>query len=147
MVNKKCIYNLLIAAALSTALLLQSSTVFAWGGHRSRSRHRHKGSYLYSSHYISPIVGGLTYLYLYSLANRKKETTYYVMPGTVEKIVVSSERPIRGRSESVVINIPNSNGSYTQVTLTKSGDGYVGPQGEYYTGHPTVEELKVLYGE
>ena len=147
MVNKKYAYNLLVAAALSAALLLQSSTAFAWGGHWSRTSRRHKRSYLHSNYYALPIVGGLTYLYLYSLANRKQETTYYVMPSTVERVIVSSERPIRGRSESVVINIPNSNGSYTQVTLTKSGDGYIGPQGEYYTGHPTVEELKVLYGE
>lgn len=28
------------------------------------------------------------------------------------------------------------------VALTKSNDGYVGPQGEFYQGHPTVEELK-----
>ena len=48
---------------------------------------------------------------------------------------------------SVVINIPNSNGSYTPVTLWKSFDGYVGPQGEYYPGRPTVEQLKVLYGK
>ena len=28
-----------------------------------------------------------------------------------------------------------------------SGDGFVGPQGEYYPGHPTVEQLKILYGK
>lgn len=44
------------------------------------------------------------------------------------------------------INIPNSRGGYTAVTLKKAGTGYVGPQGEYYSDNPTVEQLKVLYG-
>ena len=49
--------------------------------------------------------------------------------------------------ETLIVNIPNSKGEYTKVTLKKSGNGFVGPQGEYYEGHPTVERLKVLYGK
>jgi hypothetical protein len=49
-------------------------------------------------------------------------------------------------SDSVTINIPNSRGGYTSVTLKRAGSGYVGPQGEYYSEHPTVEQLKTLYG-
>ena len=45
------------------------------------------------------------------------------------------------------INIPNVRGGYTAVTLKKAGNGYVGPQGEYYSDNPTVEQLKVLYGK
>jgi len=45
------------------------------------------------------------------------------------------------------INIPNSRGGYTAVTLRRAGTGYVGPQGEYYSDNPTVEQLKVLYGK
>jgi len=47
---------------------------------------------------------------------------------------------------SLVINVPNSYGGYTAVTLTRHGDGYIGPQGEFYRGNPTVEQLRVLYG-
>ncbi len=35
----------------------------------------------------------------------------------------------------------------TAVTLKRAGTGYVGPQGEYYSDNPTVEQLKVLYGK
>jgi len=49
--------------------------------------------------------------------------------------------------ETFVVNILNSNGSYTSVTLVKSGDGYVGPQGEFYPGRPSVDQLRVLYGK
>lgn len=45
------------------------------------------------------------------------------------------------------LNIPNSRGGYTAVTLRKAGTGYVGQQGEYYSDNPTVEQLKVLYGK
>ena len=45
------------------------------------------------------------------------------------------------------INIPNTRGGYTAVMLKKAGTGYVGPQGEYYSDNPTVEQLKVLYGK
>ncbi|MDD5439687.1 MAG: hypothetical protein PHS37_05840 [Candidatus Omnitrophica bacterium] len=49
-------------------------------------------------------------------------------------------------SDTVTINIPSSKGGYTPVTLRKAGTGYIGPQGEYYSENPTVEELKTLYG-
>ncbi|MDD5085240.1 MAG: DUF6515 family protein [Candidatus Omnitrophica bacterium] len=43
------------------------------------------------------------------------------------------------------IYIANDNGSYTLVTLRKTDKGFVGPQGELYPNHPTVEELKARY--
>lgn len=52
----------------------------------------------------------------------------------------------RYSGQAITIYVPNSNGSYTPVTLVRYNNGYIGPQGEYYLGHPTVEELKVLYG-
>jgi hypothetical protein len=50
-------------------------------------------------------------------------------------------------SESVEINVPNARGGYTPVVLTRCEGGYVGPQGEYYPGNPTLEQLKALYGQ
>jgi hypothetical protein len=49
-------------------------------------------------------------------------------------------------SSSIIINIPNSRGGYNPVKLVKTEKGYVGPQGELYAENPTVEQLKVLYG-
>ena len=43
------------------------------------------------------------------------------------------------------INIPNGDGSYTSVTLTKTDKGFLGPQGEFYADHPTEEQLKARY--
>lgn len=43
------------------------------------------------------------------------------------------------------IYIPNGNGSYTVVTLKKTEKGFLGPQGEFYTDHPTVDQLRERY--
>ena len=48
--------------------------------------------------------------------------------------------------ETITVNVPNVGGGHTPVKLVKTANGYLGPQGEFYAGHPTVAELKVLYG-
>jgi hypothetical protein len=49
--------------------------------------------------------------------------------------------------DSFSVNIPNSKGTYTPVTLKRSGNGFVGPQGEYYPQFPSIEQLKVMYAK
>ncbi len=56
------------------------------------------------------------------------------------------ERPRTiGHGESFTVNIPNSKGGYTAVTLKRSGSGYTGPQGEYYSEFPRVDQLRAMY--
>jgi hypothetical protein len=50
-------------------------------------------------------------------------------------------------NDPMEINIPNGNGSYTSVTLTKTEKGFLGPQGEFYADHPTVDQLKERYAK
>ena len=50
------------------------------------------------------------------------------------------------QTDSVLINIRNSNGSVSTVKLTRSGNGYIGPRGEFYDHLPTEAELKPVYG-
>lgn len=68
-----------------------------------------------------------------------------------QSVVVNAPMPVTQAPsqipETLIVNIPNSRGGYTAVTLKRSGNGFVGPQGEYYTEHPTVEQLKILYGK
>ena len=49
--------------------------------------------------------------------------------------------------EPITINVPDEKGGFTPVKLIPKDKGYLGPQGEYYPSHPTVAELKVLYGK
>jgi hypothetical protein len=57
------------------------------------------------------------------------------------------EKTTQEPGDTVSINVPNASGGYTPVKLIKKDNGYVGPQGEYYKGNPTVAELKTLYGK
>jgi hypothetical protein len=47
---------------------------------------------------------------------------------------------------SMVINVQNSNGSMTPVTLRQRGNQWVGPRGEYYDNLPTIGQLRPIYG-
>jgi uncharacterized protein YcfJ len=49
---------------------------------------------------------------------------------------------VQQEMSTVTINITNSNGSITPVTLRKQGVVYIGPRGETYTTMPTQEQLK-----
>ena len=53
---------------------------------------------------------------------------------------------LRQEMSVVTVNITNSNGSISQVRMTKQGTGYVGPRGEFYDHLPTETELKPIYG-
>lgn len=48
--------------------------------------------------------------------------------------------------DTVTVNVPNSSGGYTAVVLKRSGNGYVGPQGEYYDQVPSTVQLQAMYG-
>ena len=43
---------------------------------------------------------------------------------------------------TVTVNVANSNGSITPVTLRKQGVGYTGPKGEYHNSLPNSEQLR-----
>jgi hypothetical protein len=58
----------------------------------------------------------------------------------------SSQPPaVASVNDSFDIHIPNGNGSYTLVTLRKTEKGFLGPQGEFYTDHPTEDQLRARY--
>ena len=48
-------------------------------------------------------------------------------------------------AESYTVNVPNSQGGYTAIIIKKSGNGYVGLRGEFYSNFPTVFQLQSVY--
>lgn len=66
------------------------------------------------------------------------------VPATVVSHVPTA---VTADKEMFTVNIPNSQGTYTAVSLRRSGGGFVGPQGEFYTEFPRVEQLKIMYGK
>jgi hypothetical protein len=49
--------------------------------------------------------------------------------------------------DSFTVSIPNFRGGYTTVRIDRFGDGFMGPNGEYYPKFPTVSQLTDTYGE
>jgi hypothetical protein len=87
------------------------------------------------------VVEGTPYYYDDKYYYRQlPEGGYVVVPAPV---IVQSQPQTLGTS---TVNIPNSRGGYTSVTLRRSGSGFIGPQGEYYPNFPSVEQLKMMYG-
>jgi len=63
-------------------------------------------------------------------------------PVTVASGVVSADT-----DDSITVNIPNDKGGYNAVTLKRSGKGFTGPQGEFYSDFPKVSQLQLMYGK
>jgi hypothetical protein len=70
----------------------------------------------------------------------------YVQP---QQVIVTQPAPVAvvNAIDAFPINIPNNNGGYVSVIIKKSGNGFVGPQGEFYAQFPSVAQLKVMYGK
>jgi len=95
--------------------------------------------------YRTITVRGTPYYYYNNVYYTTYPSGYIVVPRpAIEETVVVQPQP--STRETVTINIPNSRGGYTPITLLKQSNGYVGPQGEYYPTFPTVEQLRLLYG-
>ena len=168
--------KLLVIATLCFSLVASYSNVFAWGGHGGGRYHwrgeRWYGPGWFGFDvavsalaigavveglpvgYTTVVVGGVPYYSYGGYYYRHYPYGYVVVPEpVVTPNVVYAPAPettsvivTQPQGNTTTINIPNSKGSYTPVTLTKHKNGYIGSQGEYYEGHPTVEQLKVLYG-
>jgi hypothetical protein len=98
--------------------------------------------YYYDNIYFSACPGG----YIVVPAPQPREE---VTPDSREDAAESATITAKSAAANdlIVVNIPKKSGGFIPVKLTKHGSGYVGPQGEFYSGHPTVEQLSVLYGE
>ena len=71
----------------------------------------------------------------------------YILGNEKDKAQTQSQlNAVQAQANTVIINVTNSNGSITPVTLTRQGNLYVGPKGEQYTSLPTEEQLRKVYG-
>jgi len=70
-----------------------------------------------------------------------------VITNTVPNVPVQRYQTVADTENEFTVNILNTNGSHIPIKIVKSGDGFVGPQGEYYTEFPKVKQLTVMYGK
>ncbi|MFA6281635.1 MAG: hypothetical protein WCY05_03930 [Candidatus Omnitrophota bacterium] len=89
--------------------------------------------------YKTRVSRGVTYYYY-------NNVYYQSCPGGYAIVTAPMPDLVYNYGGQVVINVPMDNGGYKPVTLIKQNNGYIGPQGEYYNGNPTVRQLSVLYG-
>ena len=126
-----------IVAVIFLVVTLFYSEAFAWGGNFHRGNRRdwewsRLCRYDYDRSCDSDFFG-------FKIVLMPKASNIVVK-------VPAEHKTITVNDDTVTIYVSNSNGSYMPVTLVRHGNGYIGPQGEYYAGNPTVAQLKVLYG-
>jgi hypothetical protein len=105
-----------------------------------------------SPNYQPVVVNGVTYYVNNGVYYIYTEYGYQAVAapaGTSVQAVqtVASTATNTSTDDSLTINIPNDKGGYTTVILKKSGKGYTGPQGEFYSDVPKVSQLEAMYGK
>ncbi len=99
-------------------------------------------------YYPYPVVAPTTYVAAAPVVQTVQPVQYqYAQPAQVQAPApapaqVAAPAP---SSEPFEIRLPNGNGSYTSVTLRKTANGFLGPQGEFYADHPSEDELRKRY--
>ncbi len=94
------------------------------------------------------LIGGALGAATGAVVGSQIQKPVYEQPAPVVVAQPSSVVPSATYSgDTVTINVPNSNGGYTAVVLKRSGNGFVGPQGEYYAQIPTTAQLQAMYGK
>jgi hypothetical protein len=103
-------------------------------------------------------INGVTYMYTpygYQVVPQPKTIivkNYVSTESATAPALLSAPTAIPGAdtgsdADTFTVNVPNPKGAYTPVALKRSGNGFVGPQGEYYAEFPRVEQLKVMYAK
>jgi hypothetical protein len=99
--------------------------------------------YYYNGYYLRPCPAGYLVVSPPEVSPPEVSPPPAPTPAAEPSVAPAPKPPSDG---AITINVPNAKGGFTSVKLVKCKDGYKGPQGEFYQGHPTVEELRALYG-
>ncbi len=109
---------------------------------------------LFSYVVVTPPVGAvITTLPPYDQMVVMNGVTYYVSDGIYYQytsagyVVVTPVLQTPVVQGTFTVNIPNVHGGYTAVVIRRSGNGFVGPQGEFYREFLPVEQLRLMYAK
>jgi hypothetical protein len=74
-----------------------------------------------------------------------------VVPATVEYVPVPVPLAVTPADTTalnlITVTVPNRAGGYATLNLMRLGDGFLGPQGEFYPTFPTSTQLMLMYGQ
>lgn len=96
-------------------------------------------------------INGEKYYYSNGVYYVYTTSGYEVVPQPMHQVKVNQTvqvyqgAGVQTVQESFTVNVPNNRGGYTAVIISRQGEGFVGPQGEYYDKFPNIEQLKVMY--
>jgi hypothetical protein len=96
------------------------------------------------------IVNGATYYTADNVYYQYTPQGYMVVAPPVSPVVsvVSAVPfPVSAAEQSFTVYVPDSKSGYTAVAIKRSGNGFIGPQGEFYPEFPKVEQLRVMYSK
>jgi hypothetical protein len=107
-----------------------------------------------SSSYQPVLINGVTYYvnngvyYIYTqYGYQAVAAPVGATPPVVQTATLTATPASVDTDDSFTINIPNDKGGFTAVILKKSGKGFIGPQGEFYSDFPKVSQLQAMYGK
>ena len=96
-------------------------------------------------------IAGHPYYYYDGLYYDYTPGGYVVVTPPVATTVVAAPQAVVSQTQAsndiITLNIPNNKGGYAAVVIKRSGNGFVGPQGEFYYEFPQVSQLKIMYGK
>ena len=163
------IKGLMVVGVLTFVLAGAASPSYAWRGDHVRFGldlsvpigHHYGGYYSSDYVYVSPpmyqsiMINGVTYYvnngsyYVYTpYGYQVVAPPITVLPSA--PVVMSSPVQVTSTAnadDAFTLNIPNDKGGYVAVLIKRSGNGFVGPQGEFYAEFPRVAQLKAMYAK
>jgi hypothetical protein len=85
------------------------------------------------------VINGVTYY--------TNNGTYYLSTPDGYKVVSAPVQTMPAPAQNVfMVNVPRNGGGYVSITIRRAGNGFLGPQGEFYPQFPNVSQLRTMYG-
>ncbi len=133
-------------------LLINSSTSFAWRNYGGYWDYHGSGrdipySYAIDTYYTPGYADfpGVEPDFTDDSPYIRNLTAPQILPPTTQITQLPAEPALE--PNAFTINIPNNHGGYTAIVIKRSGNGFTGPQGEFYPEFPKVAQLKIIYGK
>jgi len=126
-------------------------TSYAWGDDhqvRDDGRSHHEHGYRAHRNPDLTLVSGMDTIDRRVLIAGDVDQPEEVIDQPVQVIEVTAPDPTINEqaNDDITVNVPNSSGGYTAITLKRWGNAYLGPQGEMYYPFPQISQLKAVYG-
>ncbi len=103
--------------------------------------------YQIPAQYNQVVIDGVVYYTYNGVYYSRVPQGFQVIPppSVVVDAATVSRTAVVDEEEVFTVNIPLSKGGYKAVMIKRDGEGFQGPQGEFYPEFPKVEQLKVMY--